>query len=105
MSASSSRRSRSGWASGRKGGTGGTPATLVQLEDRQDVSGGVAEPGDRRTVLAHDPLVVLAAVLVDLERDAALHQGLDGRVDVVDREVEHRVVRRLVAGLGIHERR
>ena len=40
---------------------------------------------------AHHALLVLAGPLVELERDAALHQGVGRDVDVRDREVEDRV--------------
>src|SRR5215213_382320 len=80
-------------------------SAFLQLDDREDVPGGIAEPRDGRSVPAHDAALVLRRALVELERDPALRQGVDGRVDVLDGEVEHRVRRRLVVGLGVDERR
>ena len=47
-----------------------------------------------RPLAAIDPFLVLLHALVTLERDAGARELVDGVVDVVDGEVEHREGRR-----------
>src|SRR5215217_2482263 len=63
------------------GGTGSYARSRrsVRLQDRQDVAGRVLEPGDRRPLLAHDPLRVDA--VVPLEDHPAAGELVDRRVD------------------------
>src|SRR5215207_5793294 len=94
---------------GSRSATGGSPHMAVRrgrrawllLDDRQDVARRVLEPGDRRALAAEDAPLVLLEALVALEDHAALGQGVHGRLDVVDREVEDRVGRRDVVRLGV----
>ena len=76
----------------------------TQLEDGEDVARGILEPGDRRPRAAGDALLVLLEALVPLETHAARGQLVNGRVDVVDREVEDGVGRGGVIRLGVDER-
>src|SRR5688572_30508894 len=79
------------------------------LEDRHDVAGRIAEPGDTRTLTtvgraAGDALCVgldPLGVVVVLHLDAGADQGVDGLVDVADLQVEDREDRRLVIRLRI----
>ena len=73
------------------------------LMHREDVAGGIAEPRDVGPVAAHDPLLVLGRALVVLERDAALGERVNRRLDVVDREVEDGELGRRVLGLGVDD--
>ena len=61
--------------------------------DRQpeDVAGWIGEPGDRGTVLAHDPALVLREAVVAQELDATGHEVVHRRLDVRDLEVQRRV--------------
>jgi hypothetical protein len=54
--------------------------------------------------VAHDALVVRHAVVV-LDAHAARGELVDRGLDVVDREVQDRVRRRLVVGLRVDQRR
>src|SRR4029453_80286 len=77
-----------------------TGVRLCLLQHRQDVAGGILEPGDVRAAVlgqaAHPPLLVLGA--------PAAAQPVDGRVDVIDLEVEDGVVGGGVVGLAVDER-
>ena len=78
----------------------------TSTEHREDVPGGVLEPGDRRPPLlaaADNPLRVLLEALVALERDACGREPVDRLVDVLYREVEDGERRRHVVVLGIEE--
>src|SRR6476646_6609213 len=78
---------------------------LVVLEDGEDVAGRIREPGDPRPDRrARDTPLVLVEPVVPLDRDSALRERIDGGVDVVDREVQHRVVARDQIGLRIDQR-
>jgi rod shape-determining protein MreB len=74
------------------------------LEDGQDVARGVGEPGDERSAASADALGVLVYPLVTLEVHAPADQFVDGRVDVLDQEVEDGVRGRRVVGLRVDQR-
>ena len=65
---------------------------------------GVLEPGDVRARVAEDPFLILSEAVVALEPHATCGERVDGRVDVVDREVQDRVVRGRVVGLRVDQR-
>src|SRR5918994_6163406 len=83
-------------------GCHGSPLGLLQ--HRQDVAGRILEPRDRRAIAARDAALVLPGFLaVVLECHACREQLVDGSLDVVDREVEGRVGRRLVIVLRVDQ--
>jgi hypothetical protein len=65
---------------------------------------GSPEPGDERASSREDAPVVLVESVVALEPHATLRESVDSLVDVLDREVEDRVVRRRVVRPGVDER-
>jgi hypothetical protein len=74
------------------------------LQDGEDVAGWVLEPGDVGAADPVDALVVLAEAVILLQLDASAGQFVDGRVDIIDGEVEDRVGRGRVIGLGVDQR-
>src|SRR5580692_9811474 len=93
-------RSRISVLAGRRSGVAGS----AFLQDGEDVAGRVLEPGDVGAAGPVDALVVLAAAVIFLQLDAPADQFVHGRVDVIDGEVEDRVGRRRVVGLGVDQR-
>src|SRR5512133_104128 len=85
-------------ATGREGGH-----RLALADDRQDVARRVLEPGDRWPAAAEDAPVVLVEALVAFEAHPALDEGVHGPLDVGHGEVEDRVGRRGVIGLGVDQ--
>src|SRR4029453_324212 len=85
-----------------------TGVRLCLLQHRQDVAGGILEPGDVRAAVlrqaAHHALLVLGHPLGALELPPGGAQPGEGRVDVIDLEVEDRVVGGGVVGLAVDER-
>src|SRR3954447_11964997 len=90
---------------GGQAGSGGTrpPAGTSGGEHREDVARGVLEPGDGVAGLAGDAPLVLTEVRISLEDDPRGDELVDGRFDVVDREVQHRERRRLVVRLRVDD--
>src|SRR5580693_8427885 len=76
---------------------------LAVLQDRQDVTRRIGEPGDERAAAPVDALGVLLHPRVALEAHASAGQLIDGRVDVVDLEVEDGEAGRGVIGLRIDQ--
>jgi hypothetical protein len=74
------------------------------LQDGEDVAGRVLEPGDVGAAGSVDALVVLAGAVIFLQHYAPADQFVDGRVDVIDGEVEDREGRGGVIGLGVDQR-
>jgi ligand-binding SRPBCC domain-containing protein len=81
----------------------GLGPTLWLLQHRKNVPRWVLEPGDLGARAADDALLVLVEVLVAREGDPAQTQLVDGGIDVVDFEVEHRVAGRGHVGAEVHE--
>ena len=79
---------------------------LIYLEHRQDVAGRIPEPGLPRAGMG-DALLVRPdrLLVVALERDAGLREPVHGRLDVVDREVQDRVLGGHVAGPDVGQHR
>src|SRR5260370_17206591 len=82
-----------------RAGIGRVAWWLAVLEDGQDVTRRIGEPGDERAAAPVDALGVLFHSLIALEAHASAGQLIDGRVDVVAPEVAEGEVRR--AGLGL----
>src|SRR6266849_5834337 len=82
-----------------------SPSALLQ--DAEDVTGRVLEPGDVRTstcrCAAGDTFGIRQLAVV-LELDAFADQSIHRLVDVVDGEVEDRVGRGNVVGLGVNKK-
>src|SRR5579871_2576480 len=77
---------------------------LAVLQDGQDVARRIGEPGDERAAAPADALGVLLRPLVAFEPYASPGQLVDGRVDVLDPEVEDGEAGRNVIGLRVDQR-
>src|SRR5262249_5874369 len=77
---------------------------LPLLQHRQDVAGRVGEPGDIWPPTSADALLVLRGVRVAQQPHSPGGQLVHRLVDVIDREIQDRVGRGRVIGLGVDER-
>src|SRR5947207_9229272 len=77
----------------------------IRLDDRKNIASWIFEPGNRRSVPAHDPFLVCLQVtlIVMLEPHPALCQLVDRTVDIVHRKIENGERRRNVIRLRINE--
>src|SRR4030095_16813714 len=95
------------------GGARDARKRALALEDRHDVAGRIAEPGDARALTAvrsaaGDALGIgldAALAVVVLHLDAGAGQGVDRLVDVADPQIQDREDGRLVIRLRIDEDR
>ena len=76
------------------------------LEHRQDITGGVFEPGDQWPAAAKDSLLVgFEVTLIALKAHASLRELVHGFLNIVDREIENSEGRRNMIRLGVDEHR
>src|SRR6266480_3161424 len=77
----------------------------IRLHDRKNIARWIFEPGNRRTVPAHDPFLVRLQVtlIIMLELHTPPCQLVDRTIDIVHRKIENGESRRNVIGLWINE--
>ena len=80
-------------------------AESIGLHHRKNIARGIFEPGNRRSVPAHDAFLVglQVTLIVTLESDATFCQLVDRTIDILYREIEDGKRRRNMIGLRINE--
>src|SRR5207237_2450980 len=71
----------------------------------QNVSRRILEPGNGRTISAHDPLLVRLEVgqIVNLETDTSLRQLINDKIDIFHWKIQNRERSRNMVRLRINE--